>query len=431
LLIDTIVAEATAPGVAGVAVVRVSGPDALAVLAYLGGPLAPKPRYARRVRFQTPAGAPLDDGLALYFPSPHSFTGEDVLELHLHGSRATLAIVQAEALKVPGVRLAEAGEFTKRALFNGKLDLTQAEALADLLAAHTDAQRQQALQHLEGGLSALYHGWRSQLIKALGYLEAHLDFPDEPLPPTLALEVTTMLAPIVAAMHAHLADARGGERVRGGVRVAIVGPPNAGKSTLLNALAERDIAITAPTPGTTRDIVEVTLNLGGYAVILADTAGIHTASDAVEIEGIRRAHAWLKNADVVLELRPPGGIPLALPAVPHAPLVAYSMADKQPGPILPFSAHTGAGMQALLEALTARIAAATATGTTMPAPARPRQRLEIACCLQALQQAQASLAPELAAEELRQALRHLGRLTGRVEVEEVLDSVFKDFCIGK
>src|SRR5215211_4747944 len=296
---DTIYAPATAPGRAAIAIVRLTGPEAGAALAALAGGLPP-PRMARHVRLRDPeSGEELDDGVALWFPGPRSVTGEDVAELHLHGSRAVLGAVMA-VLRGRELRLAEPGEFTRRAFLNGKLDLTQAEAVADLAAAETEAQRRQALRQLDGALGALYRGWGDRLLRLLAHLEAAIDFPDEDLPPEIEARVAEQTAGLAEEIERHLADGHRGERLRDGIAVAIVGPPNAGKSSLLNQLARREAAITSPIAGTTRDVIEVAIDLAGYPVVLADTAGLRDSADVIEQEGLRRALARAEAAELRL-----------------------------------------------------------------------------------------------------------------------------------
>src|SRR5215472_11989466 len=279
---------------------RLSGAEAGPALALLAGVLPP-PRRAARRRFADPrTGEAIDDGLALFFPAPNSFTGEDVAELHIHGSRAVIAALLDALAALPGLCLAEPGEFTRRAFEHGKLDLTAAEGLADLVAAETAAQRRQALRQLEGALGRLYEDWRTRLLRALAHLEAAIDFPEEGLPEGLSEEVGKSAAVLRAEIARHLADGHRGERLRDGVAVAIIGPPNAGKSSLMNALARRDVAITSSVAGTTRDVIEVALDLAGYPVVLADTAGLREAGDEIEQEGVRRARARGASADLRL-----------------------------------------------------------------------------------------------------------------------------------
>jgi tRNA modification GTPase len=445
----TIFAPATAAGRAGVAVVRISGPRASAALTSLTRMALPAPRHAARRRFSDPhSGAPLDDGLALWFPGPASFTGEDVAELHLHGSRAALAGVLAALGALPGLRLAEPGEFTRRAFQNGKLDLAQVEGLADLIAAETQAQARQALRQLDGEFGRRTANWRERLSFALAHAEAEIDFPDEDLPGGLIAAQREAALRIAREIEAVLDDGLRGERVRAGVAVAIVGPPNAGKSTLLNHLARREAAIVSPAPGTTRDVIEVALDLGGYAVTLADTAGLRAIADdargheAIEAEGIRRAQARARDADLRLVLLDAGARPtlreLAGILAPDD-IVAVNKTDlaAAPGAIdgraaLGVSLKTGEGVAALVDALTARVRALCESGAgDAPLITRARHRESLVACRDALARAADAAAPELFAEDLRLALRAIGKIAGRVDVEDILDRIFREFCIGK
>jgi tRNA modification GTPase len=441
---DTIFALASAPGRAGVAVMRLSGPEAGTALARLAGALPP-PRRAARRRFADPrTGEAIDDGLALFFPAPHSFTGEDVAELHIHGSRAVIAALLDALAALPGLRLAEPGEFTRRAFEHGKLDLTAAEGLADLVAAETAAQRRQALRQLEGALGRLYEDWRERLLRALAHLEAAIDFPEEGLPEDLSGTVRESAAALRAEIARHLADGHRGERLRDGVAVAIIGPPNAGKSSLMNALARRDVAITSAVAGTTRDVIEVALDLGGYAMVLADTAGLRDAADSIEEEGVRRARARAAAADLrllVLDATEP--VP-ALPAglVDRDTVVILNKVDLgvgdvgeradrlADGPALRLSVLTGMGMSALLARLEKEVAARFAPGDA-PLLTRARHREALEACISALDRFTQQPALELAAEDLRLATQALGRITGRVDIEDMLDVIFREFCIGK
>ena len=468
---DTIYAPATAPGRAAIAIIRLSGPKAGAALGALAGELPP-PRLARHVRVRDPlSGEKLDDGLALWFPGPNSVTGEDVGELHLHGSRAVLAAV-ISVLRGQGLRLAEPGEFTRRAFQNGKLDLTQAEAIADLAAAETEAQRRQALRQLDGRLGELYRGWADRLLRLLAHLEAAIDFPEEDLPPEIEARVAGESKALAAEIAAHLADGHRGERLRDGIAVAILGPPNAGKSSLLNQLARREAAITSPIAGTTRDVIEVAVDLAGYPVVLADTAGLRDSADLVEQEGLRRALARGEAAEIRLFVfdatRPeeargadrwPGSATIRVAnkidlvsdpfTIEEASSPGLSRGStwmagtspamtikrkrrkgtaRQDGPV-PISALTGEGIPELIAALAARVAAIYDVAAPLLTRARHREALEVA--EDALRRSLDAGLPELRAEDLRLAWRSLGRITGRVDVEDLLDVIFADFCLGK
>jgi tRNA modification GTPase len=399
----------------------------------------PSPRQASRRQLADPlTGDRLDDALVLWFPAPHSTTGEDVAELHLHGSRAVLAAVM-QALGRLGLRLAEPGEFTRRAFLNGKLDLLQAEAIADLAAAETEAQRRQALRQLEGELGGLYRGWSGRLTRLLAHLEAALDFPDEDLPAEIETAIAEETEGLVVDIEHHLADGRRGERLRDGIGIAIVGPPNAGKSTLLNSIARRDAAITSPIAGTTRDIIEVASDLAGFPVVLADTAGLRESGDAIEQEGKRRALQRAEEAEIrlfVFEAGAPGDAAgaAAWPG-PDTFLVAnkIDLVERArfdiPHGAFPLSALTGEGLDPLLSALADRVGQNYRIEAPVLTRARHRQALEEAVV--ALRRSLSALLPELRAEDLRLALRNLGRITGAVDVEDLLDFIFRDFCIGK
>ncbi len=439
---DTIVALASGAGRAGVAVIRASGPAAGALLRALTDRDLPKPRRATRVAFCAPnGGLSLDDGIALWFPQPASFTGEDVAELHVHGGQAVIAAIIDAALSVRGVRLAAPGEFTRRAFENGKLDLAEAEGLADLVDAETEAQRRQALRQRRGALSALYDGWRERLIAAAALIEAEIDFPDEELPDALAQRAAPMLASLAADMRRHLDDAHRGERIRDGYRIAIIGPPNAGKSSLLNALARREAAIVSEIPGTTRDVVEVRLVLGGYPVWIADTAGLREAADAIEAEGVRRALARAEEADLrlgVVEagMAAPASLVAALQAhdlliQTKADLVRQTIASGAYGSIA-VSALTGEAIPELLALLLTRVVEVLGREEA-PVLTRLRHRRLVEEAHAALERAIPALArgAELAGEDVRVATHAIGRLTGRIDVEDLLDEIFSSFCIGK
>ena len=435
----TIVALASGAGRAGVAVIRLSGPEAGAALEALTGRAPPKPRRAARRAFcDHETGLSLDDGLALWFPGPASFTGEDVAELHVHGGSAVIAAIIDAALTIKGVRPAEPGEFTRRAFEHGKLDLAEAEGLADLVDAETEGQRRQALRQHRGALSLLYETWRERLINAGALIEAEIDFPDEDLPGVLAQQAGPILAGLIAEMGRHLDDGKRGERVRDGYRIAIIGPPNAGKSSLLNALAQREAAIVSDIPGTTRDVVEVRLVLAGFPVWIADTAGLREAADAVEAEGVRRALARAEEADLRLGLVEAGSEApeTLLAALRPEDILIRSKADLSQfagGPREKrVSALTGEGLSELETALARRVAEALSQEEA-PALTRARHRRLVEEARAALERAVPALerGPELAGEDVRAAAAALGRLTGKIDVEDLLDQIFASFCIGK
>jgi tRNA modification GTPase len=445
---ETIFALASAPGRAGVAIYRVSGPAAASAFVDLSRRALPPPRRAVRLRLCSPAtGEVLDDGLGLWFPAPGSFTGEDVVEFHLHGGRALEAAVSEALGGLEGLRLAEPGEFTRRAFENGKFELTAAEGLADLINAETEAQRRQARRQLEGELGAIYEGWRVRLIEALAHYEAVIDFAEEELPADLSRAVKHNMLGLNEEISQHLDDNRRGERLRDGIYIAIVGAPNVGKSSLLNALARRDAAIVAETAGTTRDVVEVHLDLGGYPVIVADTAGLREAADGVESEGIRRAEARAAEADITLALFDitlwPTLDAKTLALIDDDTVAVLNKADllapdQGPGdndrigarPVEIVSAKTGTGMAGLLQRLESMVSHSIEPAGS-PALTRARHRDALIDCVDALGRFQAASEAALAAEDLRLAARALGRITGRVEVDDILDVIFRDFCIGK
>lgn len=439
---DTIFALSSAPGRAGVAVIRISGPEAGAVIDAMASP-RPENRLAGLRRIRDPqSGEVLDEALVLWLAAPRTETGEDMVELHLHGSPAIVKAVLATLGRMPGCRLAEPGEFARRAFQNGKLDLAQVEGLADLIDAETDAQRHQALAQMRGALSDLYEGWRRDLIEACALMEAAIDFSDEGDVAGDAVErAYGIVRELQDEIRAHLDDGHRGEILREGFRVVLAGPPNAGKSSLLNALARREAAIVSEEAGTTRDALEVRLDLHGLPVIVTDTAGIREAEGKVEKEGIRRALAHAREADLVLWL----GDAATEPALPPPDVLergdklfmAVATKIDIPGAVAPpgalaISAKSGAGLPELINLIAAsaqeRIGVSSA-----PAITRERYRQHLLTCLHALQRFMDSPCTEheLRAEDLRQAIQALGRITGRVDVEEVLGEIFGRFCIGK
>ena len=444
---DTIFALATAAGRAAVAVVRISGPDTPRTVEALAG-RAPAPRMAalRKLRH---GGVELDEALVLRFEGPASYTGEDSAEFHVHGGRAVVEALLS-ALSDLGLRLAEPGEFTRRAFENGKLDLAQAEGVADLIDAETEAQRRQALGQVGGALSQRYDRWRDLLVQSLAMLEAAVDFPDEDLPEEVAERARPGLRILAEELDHALADVSRGRRVRDGYRIALVGAPNAGKSTLLNGLAERDAAIVTATPGTTRDVIEVPLVLGGYRVLLADTAGIRATEDLIEAEGVRRAKRWAEEADLRLwvvdgfhveqiegleaTVRPGDWLVLnkadiAEPSVLDEAEARWAGAGLA---VSRLSARSDAAVSTLRERLQLHVAEAL-SGAEFPAATRLRhaERLAEARSYLARALSDVGLEVELAAEDVRLAARSLEKITGRVDPEDVLGRVFSTFCIGK
>ncbi|GAM97282.1 GTPase and tRNA-U34 5-formylation enzyme TrmE [alpha proteobacterium U9-1i] len=420
------------------AVLRLSGPQAAVALEALTDRPPPPPRIAARRAFCAPeSGLSLDDGLALWFPRPASFTGEDVAELHVHGGPAVVAAMVDACLAVPGVRLAEPGEFTRRAFENGKLDLAEAEGLADLVDAETEGQRRQALRQRRGALSAVYEGWRARLIEAAALIEAEIDFPDEDLPGELSRRAGPILQALADDLARHLNDSHRGERIRDGFRIAIIGPPNAGKSSLLNALAQRQAAIVSDIPGTTRDVVETRQIMAGFPVWIADTAGLREAADAIEAEGVRRALERAEEADLRLGLieagvEPPEALTAALKPGDLLVRTKTDLGTPTAPSDLSVSALTGQGMVELAALLSERVRDALGREEA-PVLTRARHRRLVEAARDALLRAISALdaGPELAAEDVRVAADQIGRLTGRIDVEDLLSEIFSSFCIGK
>jgi tRNA modification GTPase len=440
VLTDTIFAKASGAGQAAVAVLRLSGPGTAEVVGRLAGRL-PEPRHASLRRLRDPVSAEvLDQALVLWFPGPASYTGEDAAEMHLHGGSAVVAAV-GEALARLGCRPAEPGEFTRRAFLHGRMDLTQAEAIADLIAAETAGQRRQALRQAEGALARLYGGWTERLTRILAQQEAAIEFEMDDLPTDVGDHARQAAAALAGEIAAHLDDGRRGERLRDGLSIAILGAPNAGKSSLLNALAGREAAIVSPIAGTTRDIVECRLVLAGVPILLADTAGLRAAADAIEQEGVRRALQRAEDADLVIAAFAADAAPdpdtLALLRQAPSAIAIATKCDLAPPPaldapvaVIPTSARTGEGLPALRAALEQAATRHAGLGEA-PALTRARHRAALQEAAQQLAAAQAAPLPELAAEGYRAALLAIGRVTGRVDVERILDSIFRDFCIGK
>jgi tRNA modification GTPase len=436
---DTIFALSSGRPPSGVAVVRVSGTGSRLALEAIAGKV-PEPRRAELTAFRSADGEVIDRGLALFFPGPASFTGEDCAEFHLHGGRAVVDALSGALAAIDGLRPAEPGEFTRRAFLNGKMDLVEAEALADLVAAETEAQRRFAVVSAGGAQTGLYAGWRKRIVHARAMIEAELDFADESdVPGSVAGEVWSDMAALADEIDRHVGGFHRAEILREGFSVVIVGAPNAGKSSLLNALARRDVAIVTDEPGTTRDLVQVALDLDGVKVIVTDTAGIREGAGKVEAIGIERALASAREADLVVHLQdlsaaPPGLLvsdsgPKLLRVGSKSDLGAEQARDHDVA--FRVSVRTGAGIQELLEAISARASAALGSADYL-VPARSRhvallQRAEE--CLRRLARSDGGL--ELRAEELRVAAEAFGKIVGTVDVEEVLGVIFSEFCIGK
>ena len=445
---QTIYALASGKGRSGVAIIRVSGRAASDAIAGLAGDL-PRPRMAVHRHLRACAsGDLLDQGLVIWFPGPHSFTGEDVAEFHVHGSPAGVAAVLRELGDVPGLRPAEAGEFTRRAFGNGRLDLVEVEGLADLIDAETEAQRKQAVRQFSGSTTRRYEEWRGELLHCLAYFEAEIDFADEAdVPEDVSRGMQQKLEALRTSIEARLDDGRRGERLRDGLRVVIAGRPNVGKSSLLNVLAERDVAIVSEQAGTTRDVIEVHLDLKGFPVTLADTAGLREAVDVVERAGVERTWHRVSDADLVLWVTEPSDDDRAPDDEGFAGVEVLNVLNKSDlyesgsvpeasksearGPVC-VSAKTGAGIGDLVDVLSGW-AEACFSGTEDPLITRERHRKALIDCRDHLAAALEGWdgEAELVAEDMRMAARALGRVTGRVDVEDLLDVIFRDFCIGK
>ena len=427
---DTIFALATARGKAGVAVIRISGPSSHAAAARLaGGDLPARGTVLRALHDED--GAPLDDGLILTFRGPASFTGEDVAELQVHGSMAGVSAILTTLGRFPDLRLAEPGEFTRRALENGKLDLAQVEGLADLIEAETEAQRKQAHALLQGALGTLAEGWRHDLIRAAALIEAVIDFADEEVPTDVTPEVNALLTRVEGELRGQIAGVQMAERIREGFEVAIIGKPNAGKSTLLNALAGREAAITSDHAGTTRDVIEVRMDLAGLPVTLLDTAGLRDTKDAVEGMGIALARKRAEAADMRVFLAEEGE-DLEVAFRP-GDIRARPKADQLDDKTNAISGKTGEGLDWLVTQIGATLSDRSASAGIAT---RDRHRAAMDRALLGLEAARGILQAgpdmyDIAAEELRNAIRALESLVGRVDVENLLDEIFASFCLGK
>lgn len=454
---DTIYALATPPGRSALAIIRISGPGTGDILSALSVKMPCPIRTPVLSMIRNPETQDiLDQAVILNFKAPSSFTGEDAAEITLHGGPAVVAGVMEALSKTKKCRMAEPGEFTKRAFLNNKMDLTQAEAIADLTSAETRLQRRQALSQLSGSLKDIYDGFRDQMVRIGAYTEAHLDFPDEDLPTNLLDQVRPQIETLIKNIKEHLSDAHVGERVRDGFKTVIIGPPNAGKSTLLNALSSRDVAIVSPIPGTTRDVIDVHLDVGGYPVVLSDTAGIRSGtSDIIEAEGMRRAGQRIKESDIqifvfdVLELLS-GGIDFSLfPNPMDGTILVLNKVDQiqdegasakkirdmlpssfQGVPHVMTSLQEKGGVDKITSAIRTYLEKISA-GHEGAVLTRARHREALMEVLSSLETASCQTEPELLSEELRAAIQQMGRITGRVDIDDILDIIFRDFCIGK
>jgi len=453
----TIFALSSGKGRAGVSVIRLSGTEAGAALKKITRKeKLPEARKAVLRWLYDPKNSDdqknrvrIDQALILWFPAPASFTGEDVVEFHIHGGRAVVTGLMNALGSLPGIRPAEAGEFTRRAFDNGKMDLTAAEGLADLINAETEAQRRQALRIMEGRLAYLYEGWRKNIIAAMAYLEADIDFADEEIPEDVSAQVRPQVEKLQKEIRDHIEDGHKGELIRDGLQVVILGEPNIGKSTLLNHLSRRDVAIVSDIAGTTRDILEVHLDIMGYAVTIVDTAGLRESGDVIEAEGVRRAEERARKADIkilMVDAREWPVLPARtesmvdkntlillnkidlLPQIPDH----LDLKDKDCIAVMGISARGETGLGDFLDTLRQQVEIRMEF-TEAPSLSRARHRVALMDCLDHLQRflGQGDKDIELLAEDLRMAARALGRITGLVDVEDILDVIFSEFCIGK
>ena len=445
----TIFALSSGKGRAGVSVIRVSGPDTkTAILALTKKEKCPLPRRATLNWFYDPlTNEKLDHGIMIYFPGPNSFTGEDVAEFHIHGGYAVVAGFLQALSNIPNLRSAEAGEFTRRAFDNGKMDLTSAEGLADLINAETEGQRRQALRQMGGELAELYEGWRQEIITGMAYLEADIDFSDEEIPDDVTARVRPIIEKMKKEITLHLADGHRGERLRHGLQVVILGAPNAGKSSLLNYLSKRDVAIVSDIAGTTRDLLEVHLDISGLPVNIVDTAGLRESRDEIESEGIRRAESRAKDADLKIVIVDSAHIQSVdkhmQKHIDGDTMVLFNKSDLVGADIKTFdgfdvlgiwaiSVKTGDGLEEFMKALEVEVEKRMQL-TETPSLTRTRHRVHLQSALDHMDRYLVAdhFELELLSEDLRMAARDLGKITGFVDVEEILEKIFKEFCIGK
>jgi len=443
-MIDTIYSLSTGAGSSGVAIIRLSGSASEEVLKILTRKQTPKPRLASLRRIHSPVNQDaIDEGIVIWFPGPNSYTGEDVVEFHVHGGPSITEEVLKSISTIGSCRIAEPGEFTRRAFQSGKMDLTSAEAVADLIDAKTIEQRRQALKQFDGQLAGLYDEWRKQLIDLLAYAESAIDFSDEELPENINKTIKHNILCIKDSIAQHIDDKMVGERIRSGFRVTIVGAPNSGKSSLLNRLATRDAAIVSDIAGTTRDVIEVQMNLEGFAVIISDTAGIRDAQNEVEVEGVRRARKSADEADLLVVVFDALDLPnisdltstyitdKSLVLINKVDVLEHNLPSEINGKeILGVSAKTGEGFEEFQLKLNQDIKNYF-RNNEQPVLTRVRHREALEEALVSLNRSSQAKLPELVAEDIRLAVRSIGKITGRVDVEDVLDIIFNEFCIGK
>lgn len=437
---DTIFAQSSAAGKSGVAVFRISGELALESVRHLTNlsNIEPRKIYLKTLTDQT--GEVIDHAMIIYFKAPHSFTGQDVIELHTHGSIAIAKLLTQSLLNTGLIRIAEPGEFAKRAFLNGKIDLTSAEGLADLIESETLMQHKQAVRQMGGELEKLYSDFRSDLLKIISLLEAFIDFPEEEIPTETLISIENTTQALINKITQHLNDNRRGERLRNGLMLTIVGAPNVGKSSLLNFLAQREVAIVSNIAGTTRDIIETHLDIGGYPIILRDTAGLrHNSSDVIEQEGIKRAFESAKTADIKIIMFDIENIatpdPKLLDLIDENSIVLVNKVDLNHQitsdlSFLPISLKQKIGLDAIFKALEEK-ASMIAKPTETPGITRERHRYQLKEALTSLKQCNIHGDLVLATEDIRIAIRFLSMITGKIEVEEILGEIFSKFCIGK
>ncbi len=437
-LTDTVYALSSGAGKGGVAVIRVSGPKVLEICSKMAGLENPKPRYAYFRPLKDETGQTIDHSLVLYFAGPHSFTGDDVVEFQVHGGTSVINAVYRTLSSFENTRPAERGEFSRRAVVYGKMDLTEAEGLMDLIDAQTEEQRRQALHQMEGSLGSLYESWRSSLVHNMAYLEAFIDFPEEEIPPEKLSEIDIQTQHLIQQILQHLDDNNRGQRLRDGFQIALVGVPNVGKSSLMNALTHKDIAIVSCIAGTTRDVVEAHLDVAGFPIILADTAGLRESAGEIETEGIRRAVRKAEESDLILYVQDLAHYPNVDPLpeqLAHIPTyIIWNKVDAYSDMVVAsgyaLSAKTGQGIQALWEEITNHLKS-TFSATNGAAITRERYRTALKSCADSLSKSLSAPELELKAEDLRLAARAIGRITGRIEADELLEVIFSSFCIGK